>query len=55
MNTVEDPTNFGAGSALLEVSAAVKNSGHYDAWASLPVVELKDGMETIYKPNIKVS
>ncbi|KAL4242802.1 Ribosome biogenesis protein NOP53 [Abortiporus biennis] len=33
-NGVIDPTEVGAGSALLEVSEAVKNSGGYDVWGS---------------------
>lgn len=31
-NAVIDPTEVGAGSALLEVSEAVKKSGSYDVW-----------------------
>lgn len=31
-NAVMDPTEFGAGSALLEVTEAVKESGKYDVW-----------------------
>lgn len=54
-NSIVDPTEFGAGSALLELSAAVKNSGGYDAWAPAPQVEeLQDGMETVQPKNIKV-
>ncbi|KAH8101723.1 P60-like protein [Cristinia sonorae] len=37
-NSVVDPTEFGAGSALLEVSEAAKTSGSYDVWAA-PKVE----------------
>ena len=33
-NAVMDPTEVGAGSALLEVSEAVKKSGTYDVWSS---------------------
>lgn len=53
-NTAEDSTTFGNGSALLEISAAVKSSGHYDAWAPAPAIELAEGLETVYKPLIKV-
>lgn len=31
-NAVMDPTEFGAGSALLEVTEAVKESGKYNVW-----------------------
>jgi nucleolar protein 53 len=55
LNTYIDPTEFGAGSAILEVSEAVKNSGAYDAWAEDKVEEIKDGLETVKKANIKVS
>lgn len=33
-NAVMDPTEMGAGSALLEVSEAVKASGTYDVWST---------------------
>lgn len=33
-NAVMDPTEIGAGSALLEVSEAAKKSGGYDVWAT---------------------
>ena len=32
-NAVMDPTELGSGSALLELSEAVKASGEYDVWA----------------------
>lgn len=57
LNSALDPTEFGAGSAILEVSEAVKNSGGYDPWAmevEEEVEELKDGMETVQKLKIKV-
>ena len=39
-NGVIDPTTVGEGSALLEVSEAVKKSGTYDVWSSSnPIVE----------------
>lgn len=34
LNSVEDPTELGKGSALLDPSHAVKESGSYDVWAS---------------------
>ncbi|KAG6916625.1 hypothetical protein DXG01_006121 [Tephrocybe rancida] len=52
-NSVIDPSEFGAGSAMLELSEAVKNSGTYDAWAPTEDVELKDGLETVQPKNIK--
>jgi len=54
LNNYIDPTEFGAGSAILEVSEAVKNSGGYDVWAEDKGEEIKDGLETIKKANIKV-
>ena len=35
-NAIIDPTEVGAGSALLEVSEAAKNSGTYDVWEASP-------------------
>ena len=56
LNSYMDPTEFGAGSAILEVSEAVKTSGGYDAWAEDKMEEeIKDGMETVKKVNVKVS
>jgi nucleolar protein 53 len=54
LNSYVDPTEFGAGSAILEVSEAVKNSGRYDAWAQDKGEEIKDGLETAKKANIRV-
>ena len=55
LNSYVDPTEFGAGSAILEVSEAVKNSGRYDAWAQdKGEEEIKDGLETAKKANIRV-
>ncbi|KAH9000566.1 tumor suppressor protein Gltscr2 [Lactarius hatsudake] len=34
LNSIVDPSQPGAGSALLEVSEAVKNSGQYDVWSA---------------------
>lgn len=54
-NSVVDPAEFGAGSGMLELSEAVKNSGGYDPWGPEPVEEeLKDGLETVQKRKIKV-
>ncbi|KAF5373463.1 hypothetical protein D9615_009513 [Tricholomella constricta] len=54
-NSVIDPTEFGAGSAIVELSEAVKSSGTYDAWAPPPPLEeIKDGLETVQKKSIKV-
>lgn len=57
LNSVMDPTEFGAGSALLEVSEAARASGGYDPWAMEveEEVEILDGMETVHKPQIKVN
>ncbi|KAG6867979.1 hypothetical protein C0993_008738 [Termitomyces sp. T159_Od127] len=54
-NSVIDPTEFGAGSAVLEISEAVKHSGTYDVWMppSSPV-EIKHGLETVQPKKIKV-
>jgi len=35
-NTYVDPSELGAGSAVMEPSEAVKNSGKYDAWGAAP-------------------
>jgi nucleolar protein 53 len=52
-----DPSEFGAGSAILEVSEAVKKSGGYDPWAGddNDDDEVKDGLETVKKLKVKVS
>ncbi|KIJ64905.1 hypothetical protein HYDPIDRAFT_181653 [Hydnomerulius pinastri MD-312] len=52
-NAVMDPTEFGAGSAAVDVTQAVKNSGDHDLWA--PAVEeiIPDGLETVQKPKFK--
>ncbi len=54
-----DPTEFGNGSGLLELSEAVKKSGTYDAWAEENEeedVQMEGGFgtETVKKPKIKV-
>lgn len=41
----------------MDVSEAVKNSGHYDPWAmdvEEELVEVKDGLETVRKVKVKV-
>ncbi|KAF7439843.1 hypothetical protein PC9H_000180 [Pleurotus ostreatus] len=57
-NSVMDPTEFGNGSGLLELSEAVKKSGTYDAWATENeeediVMEGGFGTETVNKPKVK--
>ncbi|KAK7031589.1 ribosome biogenesis protein NOP53 [Favolaschia claudopus] len=53
-NSVVDPTELGAGSATMELSEAVKQSGGYDAWAPAEEVEeIKDGLETVQPKKIK--
>ncbi|KAF7357047.1 Ribosome biogenesis protein NOP53 [Mycena venus] len=53
-NSVVDPTEFGAGSATLELSEAVKNSGAYDPWAPAEETEeIKDGLETVQPKKVK--
>ena len=56
-NGVMDPTEMGAGSALLEVSEAVKASGTYDVWAQKPKEDDEmeiDGLVPGRKPQVKV-
>ncbi|KAF7309510.1 Ribosome biogenesis protein NOP53 [Mycena indigotica] len=53
LNSLVDPTEFGNGSASLELSEAVKLSGGYDAWAAVPPEEIKDGLETVQPKHIK--
>ncbi|KAJ7272728.1 P60-like protein [Mycena haematopus] len=54
-NSVVDPTEFGAGSATLELSEAVKSSGAYDPWAPAEEMEeIKDGLETVQPKKVKV-
>ncbi|KAF9225057.1 P60-like protein [Gyrodon lividus] len=52
-NAVMDPTQFGAGSAVIDVSHAVKASGGHDLWAHTVKDIIPDGLETVQKPNIK--
>lgn len=51
-NAVMDHTEFGAGSALIDISAAVKHSGSYDPWVAEEVEEVADGLEHTKKPKI---
>lgn len=57
LNSVMDPSEFGAGSAILEVSEAVKRSGRYDPWRGGENDEgkVKDGLETVMEVKVKVS
>jgi nucleolar protein 53 len=48
-------TEFGAGSAVIDVSAAVKHSGSYDPWVPEEVEDIADGLEHAKKPKIKAS
>lgn len=50
-----DPTEFGAGSAPIDVSYAVRQSGGHDLW-DVPSVQdiVPDGLETVQKRTIKV-
>lgn len=50
-----DPTEFGAGSAAIDVSYAVKHSGGHDLWDEPAVEEIApDSLETVRKRAIKV-
>jgi nucleolar protein 53 len=55
-NSVMDPTEFGAGSAVLELSEAVKESGKYDPWAAndVPTEQELEGMEKLKRAKVKV-
>ena len=54
-NSVMDPSEYAAGSAIIELSEAVKKSGTYDPWAEVgSIEEVKDGMETVQKKQPKV-
>lgn len=57
-NSVMDPSEFASGSSIVDISAAVKNSGGYDAWVESEASENegeKDGFEPPKKPKVKVS
>jgi nucleolar protein 53 len=45
LNSIVDPTQPGEGSALLEVSEAVKKSGQYDVWSAQAIAGLDDGVK----------
>ena len=53
-NSIMDPSEYAAGSGTVALSAAVKNSGKYDPWVTQPVIEVKDGLETVQKEKIRV-
>lgn len=54
-NAIMDPTEFGAGSAPVDVSHAVIHSGGRDLWDEPAVAEvIPDGLETVHKRSIKV-
>jgi len=53
-NAIMDPTEFGAGSASIDVTDAVKNSGTHDLWTSTVEESLPDGLEAVRKRTIKV-
>lgn len=55
LNAIMDPTEFGAGSAAIDVSYAVKHSGGCDLWDEPAVDEIvPDGLEAGQKRTIKV-
>jgi len=45
LNSIVDPSEPGAGSALLEVTEAVKESGKYDMWSAEADAGLDDGVK----------
>ena len=45
LNSIVDPLQPGEGSALLEVSEAVKQSGQYDMWSAKAKTRLDDGVK----------
>jgi nucleolar protein 53 len=55
-NSIIDPTEFGAGSAIIGLSEAVKESGTYDPWVeedAQPEEEF-EGMEKLKRMKVKV-
>lgn len=52
-NAIMDPTEFGAGSASIDVTDAVKNSGTHDLWTPTVEESLPDGLEAVRKRTIK--
>ncbi|KIY72215.1 P60-like protein [Cylindrobasidium torrendii FP15055 ss-10] len=58
LNTYMDPSEFGAGSAIMGLTEAVRRSGGYDPWAAsaepeTPIDELPMGLEHVQKKTIK--
>ncbi len=55
-NSIVDPTEFGAGSAVIGVTEAVKNSGQFDPWAAdeEEEPEVPEGTERLQKMPVKV-
>lgn len=49
-NAVLDHTEFGAGSALLEISEAAKKSGSYDVWTQSQEEEREENEEEEFVP-----
>ncbi|KAG7445321.1 P60-like protein [Guyanagaster necrorhizus] len=54
-NSIVDPTEFGAGSAVIGLTEAVKNSGQFDPWAAdaEEKVEVPEGTECLQKKPVK--
>lgn len=52
-NSIIDPTESGAGSATLDLSEAVKNSGTYDPWQKMEGESVPDGLELVMKKSVK--
>ncbi|KAF8551848.1 P60-like protein [Imleria badia] len=54
LNAIMDPAEFGAGSAPIDVSYAVQQSGGHNLW-DVPVVEdiVPDGLEAVQKRTVK--
>ncbi|KAG7439418.1 P60-like protein, partial [Guyanagaster necrorhizus] len=55
-NSIVDPTEFGAGSAIIGLTEAMKNSGQFDPWAAdaEEKVEVPEGTERLQKKPVKV-
>ncbi|KIM57684.1 hypothetical protein SCLCIDRAFT_1219170 [Scleroderma citrinum Foug A] len=52
-NAIMDPTEFGAGSAAIDVTDAVKKGGTHDLWTPSVEESLPDGLEAVRKRTIK--
>ncbi|KAK0447200.1 hypothetical protein EV421DRAFT_1733755 [Armillaria borealis] len=54
-NSIVDPTEFGAGSAMIGITKVVKNSGHFDPWAADEEMapEVPEGTERLRKMPVK--